>query len=50
MKIDRDFALNCPNLENLILTNNRVSNQFNFIEFIRSPILVKLIVLPPAGP
>ncbi len=25
MKIERDFALNCPNLENLVLTNNRVS-------------------------
>jgi U2 small nuclear ribonucleoprotein A' len=24
MKVERDFALNCPNLENLILTNNRV--------------------------
>ena len=24
MKIDRDFALNCPNLENIVLTNNRV--------------------------
>jgi U2 small nuclear ribonucleoprotein A' len=24
MKVDRDFALNCPNLENIILTNNRV--------------------------
>jgi len=23
-KIDRDFALNCPFLENLILTNNKV--------------------------
>ncbi len=28
MKIDRDFALNCPNLENLILTNNRVRLNF----------------------
>jgi U2 small nuclear ribonucleoprotein A' len=47
MKIDRDFALNCPNLENLIMTNNRVSYQFYLL---RSPILVKSIVLPPAGP
>ncbi len=25
MKVDKDFGLNCPNLENLVLTNNRVS-------------------------
>jgi U2 small nuclear ribonucleoprotein A' len=24
MKVDNDFASNCPNLENLVLTNNRV--------------------------
>ncbi len=28
MKIDRDFALNCPNLENLILSNNRVKIKY----------------------
>lgn len=28
MKIDRDFALNCPNLENLILSNNRVNIKY----------------------
>lgn len=25
MKIEKDFALNCANIENMILTNNRVS-------------------------
>ena len=24
--IEKDFAINCPNLENLILTNNKISN------------------------
>jgi U2 small nuclear ribonucleoprotein A' len=29
MKIENDFASNCPNLENLVLTNNRVSILMN---------------------
>jgi U2 small nuclear ribonucleoprotein A' len=32
VKVERDYALNCPNLENLILTNNKVINKLYYTD------------------